>query len=348
MKTLSFFVALVSLSVTFAGYAQIVVDHSGSCYIGMKPSQTSSADNLVGKSGTLAECSGFPSLNIGMGINIIADKSKTAATAPLFTLLDSQKSSVPYFSITADGNIYSRNGIILLSEEGKKINIEDLSSTLSKIRAMKGISYSLSSENDFSLSLNPNETAGHNGTSRHFGLSVQEIETVCPEIVYTLNDSTKGIAYSELIAILVEGVKELDDSIASINDKYTALQERTTELQTMVETLLLSNMPQMKGAGIGSASGTSYDNRFPALQQRTVDNTTIEIIYRLNDDAQNASLHLYTLSGRQMWQQNLNTATLVGQVKLGNSAFEPGVYICTLVVNGLPVASEQITISNNH
>lgn len=119
MKTLFFFVTLLSLSITVEGYAQIVVDHSGSCYIGMKPSLTSSAGNPVGKSVTQAECSELPSLNIGMAINIIADQNRTASTTPLFRLLNSQKSSVPYFSITSDGNIYSRNGIILLSEEGK-------------------------------------------------------------------------------------------------------------------------------------------------------------------------------------------------------------------------------------
>lgn len=244
--------------------------------------------------------------------------------------------------------IYSRNGIILLSDEVGKVEVEELSSSLSKIRAMKGISYSLSSEAFSAGSCNPYRTVSLDGTYRHLGLSVQEIEAVCPEVVYTLNDSTKGIAYSELVAVLVEGVKELDDSIASMNDKYVALQQQMADLQMLVETLLLSNMLQMKGTPKASASGASQNDRFPVLQQRAVDPSTMEIIYRLEEGAKSAALCLYTLSGRQVWQHTLSPATSTGQVKLLNSDFEPGVYICTLVVDGLPVASEQITISYNY
>lgn len=72
MKTLSFFVALLSLSVAFAGHAQIVVDHSGGCYIGTKLLPVSLEANPFGRSVTQAENIGFPTLNIGAWGNTVA------------------------------------------------------------------------------------------------------------------------------------------------------------------------------------------------------------------------------------------------------------------------------------
>lgn len=50
---------------------------------------------------------------------------------------------------------------------------------------------------------------------KRIGLIAQEVESVLTDVVRTLPDGHKGILYSDLIGILVEGLKEVQDSLAS-------------------------------------------------------------------------------------------------------------------------------------
>jgi hypothetical protein len=43
---------------------------------------------------------------------------------------------------------------------------------------------------------------------RHYGVIAQEVEKVLPEVVNTGSDGTKAVAYTELIPVLIEAVKE--------------------------------------------------------------------------------------------------------------------------------------------
>jgi hypothetical protein len=53
---------------------------------------------------------------------------------------------------------------------------------------------------------------------KSYGLSAQEVEKVLPDIVKMRNDGFKGINYLNLIAFLVEGIKELKKEIAEIKN----------------------------------------------------------------------------------------------------------------------------------
>lgn len=50
---------------------------------------------------------------------------------------------------------------------------------------------------------------------KRIGLIAQEVESVLTDVVRTLPDGHKGILYSDLIGVLVEGLKEVQDSLAS-------------------------------------------------------------------------------------------------------------------------------------
>lgn len=54
---------------------------------------------------------------------------------------------------------------------------------------------------------------------KSFGLSAQEVEKVIPEIVRNRSDGTKGINYMNLVAFLVEAIKDLKQEITELK-KY--------------------------------------------------------------------------------------------------------------------------------
>ena len=51
---------------------------------------------------------------------------------------------------------------------------------------------------------------------KSYGLSAQQVETVLPEIVRVRPDGTKGINYLNLIAFLVEGIKDLKEEVRQL------------------------------------------------------------------------------------------------------------------------------------
>lgn len=51
---------------------------------------------------------------------------------------------------------------------------------------------------------------------KSYGLSAQQVETILPEIVRVRPDGTKGINYLNLIAFLVEGIKDLKEEIRQL------------------------------------------------------------------------------------------------------------------------------------
>ena len=54
---------------------------------------------------------------------------------------------------------------------------------------------------------------------KSYGLSAQQVEQVIPEVVRTRPDGYKGINYLNLIAFLVEAIKDLKQEITELKSK---------------------------------------------------------------------------------------------------------------------------------
>jgi hypothetical protein len=69
---------------------------------------------------------------------------------------------------------------------------------------------------------------------RHFGLVAQEVEEVLPEVVGPGPDGEKALAYSELIPVLVEAIKQLQ---AESEELRAASQALRAENETLIQRL---------------------------------------------------------------------------------------------------------------
>jgi hypothetical protein len=66
------------------------------------------------------------------------------------------------------------------------------------------------------------------------GLIAQDVEKVFPELVRTDNNGFKAVSYEKLSVILLEGMKEQQKQIESLNEKISRLEKS-------VELLLVEN-----------------------------------------------------------------------------------------------------------
>jgi len=99
--------------------------------------------------------------------------------------------------------IYSRNDVGAASDIKLKDNLEIIPEALSKLKLINGYTYNRIDSND---------------SRRHAGLIAQEVEKILPEVVGS-HDDTKFIKYGNLVALLVEAVKELSNEVEILKQR---------------------------------------------------------------------------------------------------------------------------------
>ena len=111
--------------------------------------------------------------------------------------------SAPGYKLHVSGDIYSSGDITAFSDIRLKENIVQLSGCLDKIDNIRGVSF------------NRIDTG-----SKHIGLIAQEVEAEFPQLVATdLNSGFKSINYGNVVAVLLECIRELKVEVNKINSR---------------------------------------------------------------------------------------------------------------------------------
>jgi hypothetical protein len=105
----------------------------------------------------------------------------------------------------ANGNMTILGTLTQLSDRLLKTNIVDVSSSdaLNKIKSLQAVTYNMKSDPE-----------GH----KHLGLIADDVEEVVPEVVFETNvggDNTKSLAYANLVALVIEAIKDIDARLAA-------------------------------------------------------------------------------------------------------------------------------------
>jgi len=109
-------------------------------------------------------------------------------------------------TITGTGPIYA-GSFIYSSDKSLKTNITQLNNALEKVKQLEGVSF------------NWKETG-----RKDMGLIAQDVEKVIPEIVHTSEEGLKSVEYGNLVAILIEAVKEQQEEIDSLQKQIDELR----------------------------------------------------------------------------------------------------------------------------
>jgi hypothetical protein len=100
------------------------------------------------------------------------------------------------------GNLVVPGTVTASSDISLKTNINPIENALEKVLKLRGVEFNYKEQ----------------GT-RSIGVIAQEIEEVFPELVY--GDEVKSVAYQNLVAVLIEAIKELYDKyfLEFLNDR---------------------------------------------------------------------------------------------------------------------------------
>lgn len=105
------------------------------------------------------------------------------------------------YRLYVNGTIYATGDITALSDISVKDNIMTITNALDTVGNLRGVSYTVKETGEGKI-----------------GLIAQEVKKVLPEVVVENSDNI-GIAYQNIVAVLIEAVKELKKKVEDLESK---------------------------------------------------------------------------------------------------------------------------------
>ena len=125
-----------------------------------------------------------------------------------------QNSGTTTHHLKVDGNIICGNGSIACSSDKRwKQNIQPIESALEKVERLQGVHY------EWNRTAYP-EKGFLEGTQ--LGLIAQEVEDVVPEVVSSDDAGYRMVAYSSLVPLLIEAIKEQQEQIQRLESQMNS------------------------------------------------------------------------------------------------------------------------------
>lgn len=167
--------------------------------------------------------------------------------------------------------------------------------------------------------------SGANLDKKHIGLIAQELQELFPTLVEEGQDGYLAVNYMELVPVLIQAIKELKvelDDVKGIdnNSKTRAVSNNGEELDP------------------ASSKNVLYQNNPNPFKSQTV------IRFKLADDAQNATICIYDLTGKQL--KKLPISSGEESVTIDGYVLDGGMYLYSLIVNGREVDTKRMIISD--
>jgi hypothetical protein len=151
---------------------------------------------------------GFVSSSTGNFIN--SSSSATSQLSVNTTAFTATVNGVAVSQILANGNMTITGLLTQLSDKSLKTNIENISKSdaIEKVRKLQGVLYNMKADPD---------------GPKYLGLIADDVEKVVPEVIIEADISAeqdgsrkvKSLAYANLVSLLIEAVKEIDDRLTA-------------------------------------------------------------------------------------------------------------------------------------
>lgn len=255
------------------------------------------------------------------------------------------------FYVRGDGYVWTRHGFLTASDSTLKTNIEDIQSSLDKVKNLRGVKYNRKYTVDSLISNdNISPSSGHGVNikktklePKEYGLIAQEVESVIPEAVVTMQDSTKAILYTSLIPVLIEAMKEQQVQIENLQEIVNSQEKEFNKLKNCCEnenkSTLKSTTAVEEFNNRASSDNILYQNKPNPFNERT------EISYFLTESTEKAVLNIYDMNGTQLKSIDLYQLGN-GSVVINGGEFNPGIYLYVLIANGQPIDTKQMILTN--
>lgn len=152
---------------------------------------------------TLNTTTGVGTITISGGANI-----NDVGSANQVLYKNSSNLAAGSVNLTFNGtNLVCGGTVTANSDESLKTNITVIENALDKVVGLRGVEFDYKESGDHSI-----------------GLIAQEVEKVLPDLVYESEDGIKSVAYQNVVAVLIEAVKEQQVQIDALKSEIRSLK----------------------------------------------------------------------------------------------------------------------------
>lgn len=116
--------------------------------------------------------------------------------------------SNPVFTLHVNGPVCATEDVLTLSDLNAKTDILPLEGPIDALRKIQGCTYRFK---------------GDESGARHIGVIAQDVLCAAPEAVHEDSTGRLSVAYGNLVALVIEGVKALADEVGSIRRELASL-----------------------------------------------------------------------------------------------------------------------------
>jgi hypothetical protein len=136
-------------------------------------------------------------------------------------------------------------------------------------------------------------------------------------------DSTLAIEYNAIIPYLIEAIKELNRRLEKINSdsKENSIFKSSKEDQNVFHTSKL------------------FQNQPNPFNKETV------IKYEIDDDNAVAKMLIFNIQGTLLKSYSLNKS---GEIRIKQSEFQPGMYLYSLIQDGLEIDTKRFILTQDN
>ena len=247
------------------------------------------------------------------------------------------------FYVKGNGEVYAGGGYVELSDANQKEDIETITtSSLAKIESLRPVTYRFKNNAPQQNKSQNNTTTTTNTNPKKIGLIAQEVELVIPEAVRTAEDGTKGIAYNEIIPLLINAIQELNTAVKDQQIEIAELQAEIEELKSPSTPLLPQPITTKSVAQNSSSISNDIDEAYMSQNAPNPFSGEAEIIYQVPQTAISAYIGIYNLNGLQIQQYPLEKGAGTVTISAGN--LSSGIYIYSLIIDGEEVETRRMVV----
>jgi Chaperone of endosialidase len=226
------------------------------------------------------------------------------------------------------GYVAAKCGFWNFSDKNLKTDISTITDALTKVKALRGVTYRFNNET-LCDSCDAETVLLSDDHSSQMGLIAQEVEQVVPEVVRDQHTGYKAVAYANLVGLLVEAIKDLDNRInACCGASYKSSQAENNLLNKNTESAVKKSTPP------GYLLGQSVPNRT---------NSGMSIDYSTPSISCTSEIMVFDMQGKFIKSYDVapGTSTLV----INKGELPTGMYLYSLVIGGSEMDTKKMILT---
>jgi hypothetical protein len=247
------------------------------------------------------------------------------------------------------------NGIKLTSDARLKNNINKLNKTLPLLQKLDGVSYNLApATNTVILPENvgyvPTEKEqeailayekakakelDYQANKKRLGFIAQDMQKIFPELVEQDSAGYLSIDYIGLIPVLVEAVKEQQETIEDLQNRITTIETDCCNKEDILKSGSINNKSELNHNVSETKLYQNNPNPFSAQ-------TTVK--FEIPVTVQIAQLHICNMTGTLLKTISISQRG-VGNITINANEFVAGMYLYSLVCDGKIVETKQMLLT---